>query len=110
VRLPSSGARTFGQVEDIMGTPNNSHHGKCILELKKAKNLRASKILGGKTKIHAVMRFQALSHTTKTIIDMGNNPVWEQEIFTLDISGCSDDTPVKIDIFKDGSKLIGSVV
>ncbi|KAH8941307.1 hypothetical protein BDL97_14G031300 [Sphagnum fallax] len=93
-----------------MGSPNNSRHGKCILELKKAKNLRASKILGGKTKIHAVMRFQALSHTTKTIIDMGNNPVWEQEIFTLDITGCSDDTPVKIDIFKDGSKLIGSIV
>ncbi len=51
MRLPSSGARTFGEVEDIMGSPNNSRHGKCILELKKAKNLRASKILGNNWKL-----------------------------------------------------------
>jgi len=40
---------------------------------------------GGKTKIHAVMRFQALSHTTKTII--GEHTI--MSVFSADLSATS---------------------
>jgi hypothetical protein len=41
---------------------------------------------------------------------MGNNPVWKEEIFHIDLNGCSDETLLKIEIYKDESKLIGSLV
>ncbi|CAM6040566.1 unnamed protein product [Sphagnum compactum] len=88
----------------------NFRRGKLIVELKRAMDLGASSFLGGKTKIHAVMRFGALSRTAKTILDMGNNPVWKEEIFHIDLNGCSDETLVRIEIYKDVSKLIGSLV
>ncbi|KAH9534318.1 hypothetical protein CY35_18G101700 [Sphagnum magellanicum] len=88
----------------------NCPRGKLIVELKRAMDLGASRFLGGKTKIHAVMRFEALSRTAKKILDMGNNPVWKEEIFHIDLNGCSDETLLKIEIYKDESKLIGSLV
>jgi hypothetical protein len=44
------------------------------------------------------------------VADMGNNPVWKEEIFHIDLNGCSDETLVRIEIYKDESKLIGSLV
>jgi hypothetical protein len=44
------------------------------------------------------------------VADMGNNPVWKEEIFHVDLNGCSDETLLRIEIYKDESKLIGSLV
>lgn len=61
---------------------------------------------GGKTKIHAVMRFQALSHTTKTII--GEHTI--MSVFSADLSATST-SPLRKDTLElqpNGGFLTGS--